>query len=61
MANIKLTRSTCGAQPAPTPTLFGIAPPAETHKRVVQRLLPPHGAQPEQAGESEDDMERARR
>ena len=36
-------------------------PPAESSKRMAQRSLPPHGAQPEQLAESEDELERARR
>jgi len=35
-------------------------PPAESGKRI-QRSLPPHGAQPAQLAEGEDELERARR
>ncbi len=37
------------------------APVVERRKRMVQRSLPPHGAQPEQLFEAEDELERARR
>ena len=61
MANFKLTRSTCGAQPVSTPLPSGTASPPETYKRVMQRSVPPYGAQPDPPRESEDDMERAGR
>ena len=40
---------------------LGHAPATEKRKRMVQRSLPPHGAQPEQPAEGEDELERARR
>ena len=36
-------------------------PPADRPQRMVQVSLPPHGAQPEQLPEGEDELERARR
>ncbi len=40
---------------------LGHAPAGERRKRMVQRSSPPHGAQPEQLPEGEDELERARR
>ena len=42
--------------------ITGSLPPlAERRKGMVQRSLPPHGAQLEQLADGEDELERARR
>ncbi len=52
-------RITGGVAPVRSPASG--PPPAESGKRMVQRSLPPNGAQPEQLSEGEDELERARR
>ena len=49
-----------GVVPPPRNPIGSLAP-AERPKHTLQRSLPPHGAQPEQLAEGEDELERARR
>ena len=41
--------------------MLGLAPVTEKRNRMVPQPLPPHGAQPKQLTEGEDELERARR